>query len=114
MGAGSNSYVAMHGAYANGNYNNWTTADTLWSMAYFTRKEIPTQWDIVEGFTVLDMNYQSVMAPTDPNRCMWFSGSVNQPGSHSNPYGKGGAMLDNTASPGEFALGDNGREMLVV
>jgi phospholipase C len=73
-------------------------------MAYFTRKEIPTQWDIVEGYTVLDMNHQSAMAPTDPNRCMWLSASINVPGSPSNLNGTGGAMLDNTVSPGEFAF----------
>lgn len=113
-GAGSNGYIAMHGAYANGSYNNWTTYDTAYSMGYFTRKDIPTHWDIVEGFTLLDMNYQSVLAPTDPNRCMWLTASVNQPGSPANPDGNGGAMLDNTASPGEFVLGDDGPGMEVV
>ncbi|KAJ5612182.1 non-hemolytic phospholipase C precursor [Penicillium lagena] len=100
MGAGGNDWISMHAAYADGSYNNWTTADTGFSMAYFTRKEIPTHFDIVEGFTVLDMNHQSILGPTDPNRCIWLSASVNVPGSPSNPHGDGGAMLDNTASPG--------------
>jgi phospholipase C len=102
MGAGSNGYIAMQGSYAAGGYNNWTTADTAYSMAYFTRKEIPTQWDIVDGFTVMDMNHQSVLGPTDPNRCMWLTASVNVPGSYANPYGDGGVMLDNTVTPGEL------------
>jgi phospholipase C len=104
MGAGGNDWISMHGAFAEGAYNNWVAADSSASMAYFTRKEIPTHWDIVEGFTVLDMNHQSIQRPTDPNRCMWFSASVNVPGSPSNLHGDGGAMLDNTASPGEVSL----------
>jgi phospholipase C len=104
MDAGSNSYQAMHGAYADGNYNNWTAADTVFSMAYWTRKDIQTHYDIADGFTLLDMNHQSVMTATDPNRCMWMSGSINVPGSPSNLHGDGGAMLDNVASPGESPL----------
>ncbi|RLM00063.1 hypothetical protein CFD26_103529 [Aspergillus turcosus] len=100
MDAGSNSWVAMHGAWSNGDYNNWTHADTLYSMAYFTRKELRTQFDIMDSFTILDMNHQSIMGPTDPNRCMWMTGSVNSPGSPSNPDSDGGAMLDNTVTPG--------------
>ncbi|KAH8809442.1 putative non-hemolytic phospholipase C precursor [Xylogone sp. PMI_703] len=100
MGAGGNDWISMHGAFAEGAYNNWVNADSSASMAYFTRKEIPTHWDIAESFTMLDMNHQSILGPTDPNRCMWFSASVNVPGSPSNLHGDGGAMLDNTASPG--------------
>lgn len=104
MDAGSNGWVAMHEAWSNGAYDNWANADSLYSMAYFTRKEIPTHFDIMDSFTILDMNHQSIMGPTDPNRCMWMTGSVNSPGSPSNPSSDGGAMLDNTATPGESTL----------
>ncbi|KAJ5218926.1 non-hemolytic phospholipase C precursor [Penicillium cinerascens] len=100
MDAGSNGWVAMHEAWSNGAYNNWANADSLYSMAYFTRKEIPTHFDIMDSFTILDMSHQSILGPTDPNRCMWLTGSVNSPGSPSNPNSDGGAMLDNTATPG--------------
>lgn len=106
MGAGSNGWVAMHEAWSNGAYNNWANADSLYSMAYFTRKEIPTHFDIMDSFTILDMNHQSILGPTDPNRCMWMTGSVNSPGSPSNPSSDGGAMLDNTATPGESTPAD--------
>lgn len=102
MYAGSNSYLALHGSYADGYYNNWTAADTPYSMGYFTRKELATQFSIVESYTLMDMSHQSALAPTDPNRCFWMSGSINVPGSPSNLYGDGGAMLDNTVTPGEF------------
>src|ERR1700744_3447933 len=101
MVAGSNDYIAMHGSYADGYYNNWTAADTPYSMAYWQRKDNPTLWDIVDGFTVADMYHQSILAPTDPNRVIWMSGSINVPGSPSNPNGTGGAMLDNTVDYGE-------------
>ena len=97
---GSNGYDAMHIAYADGLYNKWIEADGAWGMGYYKREDVPTHWDIVEGWTILDNNYQSALTPTDPNRCFWFSGSINVPGSPANPNGTGGAMLDNTASYG--------------
>lgn len=100
-GAGSNGWDAMHQAWANGEYNAWVDADTPWSLAYFNREDIPTHFDIVEGWTILDNNHQATLAPTDPNRCFWMSGTVNVPGSPANPNGTGGAMIDNTASPGK-------------
>lgn len=100
MDAGSNGWVAMQGSYAHGGFNNWTSADTHYSMAYFKREDLPVHWDIVEGWTVLDMNHQSVMGPTSPNRCMWWSASINAPGSYANPHGDGGVMIDDTVNYG--------------
>ena len=102
MGAGGNDWAALHAAYAGGKGNNWTDADGAISMAYFTRDEIPTHFDIVEGWTVLDMNHQSVLASTDPNRIWWNSGTINAPGSPSNADGDGSIIIDNNATPGKL------------
>jgi len=101
MGAGDNGWSTMHTAYNKGKGNRWTTADGGYSMGYFTRDDIPTHFDIAEGWTVLDMNTQSVLAATDPNRIMWMSGSINIPGSPTNPDGEGGIIIDNNATPGK-------------
>jgi phospholipase C len=73
-------------------------------LGYFKRQDIPTHFDIAEGWTVADMATQSILAATDPNRITWMSGSVNIPGSPTNPDGKGGMIIDNSATPGELSL----------
>ncbi|KHN99838.1 Phosphoesterase [Metarhizium album ARSEF 1941] len=107
MGAGDNGWVAMHSAYSGGLGNNWANADSPYSLGYFKRADIPTHFDIAEGWTVADMASQSILAATDPNRITWMSGSVNIPGSPTNPDGKGGMIIDNSATPGCEAPGLN-------
>ncbi|EFX01061.1 non-hemolytic phospholipase c [Grosmannia clavigera kw1407] len=94
MTAGSNSWQAMHGVYNDGLVNHWAEDDTPYSWGHFTRDEVPTHFDIAEGWT------ESILAATDPNRIHWLSNSVNTPGTPSNPDGAGGMILDNTATPG--------------
>ena len=101
MAAGDNGWGAMHSAYNSGLGNNWVRADGAWSLGYFKREDVPTQWDIAEGWTLADMATQSVLAATDPNRIMWMSGSINIHGSPSNPDGSGGIIIDNSATPGK-------------
>ena len=71
-----------------------------WSLGYFKRSDIPTHFDVAEGWTVADMYQEGMLAATDPNRIMWMSGTVNNPGTPSNPNGTEGMMLDNAFSPG--------------
>lgn len=107
MGAGDNGWATMHSAYNGGLGNNWANADGPYSLGYFNRQDIPTHFDIAEGWTVADMTSQSILAATDPNRITWMSGSVNIPGSPTNPDGKGGMIIDNNATPGCEAPGLN-------
>lgn len=102
MGAGDNGWEAMQLAYNGGLGNNWNDADTAYSMGYYTRADLPTHFNIAEGWTILDMSTQSFLAATDPNRIQWMSGSINIPGSPSNPDGKGGMIIDNSATPGKL------------
>ncbi|KAG5992829.1 hypothetical protein E4U43_003660 [Claviceps pusilla] len=107
MGAGDNGWGTMHSTYNGGLGNNWAQADGPYSLGYFKRQDIATHFDIAEGWTVADMASQSVLAATDPNRITWMSGSVNVPGSPTNPDGKGGMIIDNNATPGCEAPGLN-------
>lgn len=108
MGGGDNGWDTMHTAYNGGRGDKWTQAESWnkddggYAMGYFKRDDISTHWDIVEGWTVMDMNSQSVLAATDPNRIMWVSGSINIPGSPTNPDGEGGLIVDNAATPGKL------------
>ena len=92
----------MHETYNHGLGNNWTASDGEYSLAYFTRDDLPTHFDIAEGWTVLDMAAESLLAVTDPNRIFWNSGSVNIPGSPTNPDGDGGMILDNNTTRGKY------------
>lgn len=80
--------------------NGWVESNTPWSIGYFKRKDIPTHFDVAEGWTVGDMYQESVLASTDPNRITWMTGTVNNPGTPGNPDGTKGMMLDNAATPG--------------
>lgn len=106
-GAGDNGWGSMHTAYNGGQGDKWIAGDGPYSLGYFTRDDIPTHFDIAEGWTVMDMSRQPILGPTDPNRIIWMSGSVNIPGSPTNPDGKGGMILDNNASPGCESPGVN-------
>ena len=121
--AGSNSWQAMHSAYNGGLNNRWVEDNDPHSWAYYKRSDLPVHWDIAEGWTVLDMNQvceastkfhlstililyfdmqESILAATDPNRIHWMSGTVNAPGTPSNPKGEGSIIIDNNATPGTW------------
>ena len=90
----------MHDSYNKGWNNRWAISNTPWSLGYFKRRDIPTHFDVAEGWTVGDMYQESVMAATDPNRITWMTGTVNNPGTPGNLNGTKGMMLDNAATPG--------------
>lgn len=107
MSAGEKDWISMHIAYNNGLGDKWIAADGPYSLGYFKRDDIPTHFDIAEGWTVMDNSRQSVLGATNPNRIIWMSGSVNIPGSPTNLDGKGGMIINNNASPGCEAPGIN-------
>lgn len=107
MGGGSNGWDAMHGAWNNGRGDGWAIWDSDRSLGYYQRDDVPTHWDIAEGWTIMDNSHQSILGVTDPNRITWMSGTVNTKGSPSNPDGSGGNILSNRASPGCDSPGNN-------
>ncbi|CAG8977770.1 hypothetical protein HYALB_00011155 [Hymenoscyphus albidus] len=99
-GGGDNSWEAGHISYNGGLSNQWVSTNTPYSWGYFKREDVPVHWDIAEGWTVGDMYQEGILAATNPNRVLWMSGTVNNPGSPNNPDGTGNMILDNQASPG--------------
>lgn len=66
-------------AWNQGKYGFWPLFKTPYSMAYYTREEIPFQYAMAEYFTISDAYHCSVATGTDPNRIVFWSGSVSDP-----------------------------------
>ncbi|PPL01660.1 phosphocholine-specific phospholipase C [Parapedobacter indicus] len=62
-------------AWNQGKYGFWPLFKTPYSMAYYTREEIPFQYAMAEYFTICDAYHCSIATGTDPNRIVFWSGS---------------------------------------
>lgn len=69
----------MQAAWNQGKYGYWPLFKTPYSMAYYTREEIPFQYALAESFTASDAYHCSVATGTDPNRIVFWSGSNFDP-----------------------------------
>ncbi|QKJ32495.1 phospholipase C, phosphocholine-specific [Mucilaginibacter mali] len=69
----------MQAAWNQGKYGFWPLFKTPYSMAYYTREEAPFQYAMAEAFTICDAYHCSVATGTDPNRVVFWSGSVHDP-----------------------------------
>lgn len=72
-------FADMQAAWNQGKYGFWPLFKTPYSMAYYTREEIPFQYALAEAFTISDAHHCSVATGTDPNRIMFWSGSNFDP-----------------------------------
>ncbi|MDR6805325.1 phospholipase C [Dyadobacter sp. BE34] len=66
-------------AWNQGKYGFWPMFKTPYSMAYYTREEIPFQYALAEAFTISDAYHCSVATGTDPNRIVFWSGANADP-----------------------------------
>ena len=69
----------IQAAWNQGKYGYWPLFKTPYSMAYYTREEIPFQYALAESFTICDAHHCSVATGTDPNRIVFWSGSNFNP-----------------------------------
>lgn len=72
-------FADMQAAWNQGKYGYWPLFKTPYSMAYYTREEIPFQYALAESFTISDAHHCSIATGTDPNRIMFWSGSNFDP-----------------------------------
>ncbi len=56
------------------------------TMSYYTRADLPYYYALADAFTICDGYHCSVLGPTDPNRMMQISGTID-------PSGKGGGPI---------------------
>ncbi|MDR5783045.1 phospholipase C, phosphocholine-specific [Caballeronia sp. LZ065] len=74
-------WAGGHSAWNGGQYNNWVSAKTRQTMAYFTNRDIPYYYALANAFTVCDAYHCSLLGPTNPNRLYMFTGCCgNIPG----------------------------------
>ena len=55
------------------------------TMGYFTRSELAFYYALADAFTICDGYHCSVLGPTDPNRLMAMSASIDPSGGHGGP-----------------------------
>ncbi len=78
------------------------------TMGYFTREDLSFYYALADAFTICDGYFCSVLGPTDPNRVMSISASIDPAGV------AGGPVLETYTSDrqshyGTFTLGDHAR-----
>jgi phospholipase C len=89
----SHEWTAQHQVWNHGKMNKWvathlaTDGDSIGpvTMGYYERKDIPLYHALADAFTLCDRYFCSVLGPTDPNRLMWFSASIDPAGEHGGP-----------------------------
>ncbi|WFD28763.1 phospholipase C [Malassezia nana] len=101
MVAGTNDWRQNHAAWNNGEIDRWAMNNTPYSLGYYRREDIETQYALAGNFTIADSYYESVISSTDPNRASWFSGTINVNGSVVGGGGPklGGPVIDNNVDP---------------
>ncbi|NUP47946.1 MAG: phospholipase [Catenulispora sp.] len=77
-GGAMDSFVSTHVA-ADGATNGPVT------MGYFTRQDLAFYHALADAFTICDGYHCSVLGPTDPNRLMLMSASIDPEGTHGGP-----------------------------
>jgi phospholipase C len=55
------------------------------TMGYYTRADIPFYYALADAYTICDGYHCSVLGPTDPNRLMSMSASIDPAGKHGGP-----------------------------
>jgi phospholipase C len=55
------------------------------TMGYFTRSELSFYYALADAFTICDAYHCSVLGPTDPNRVMALSGTIDPSGENGGP-----------------------------
>ncbi len=77
-GGAMNAFVSAHLA-ADGDANGFVT------MGYFTRDDLPFYYALADAFTICDGYHCSVLGPTDPNRVMSISATIDPAGVAGGP-----------------------------
>ncbi|GAA4206123.1 alkaline phosphatase family protein [Actinocatenispora rupis] len=93
----SHTWQSQHLSVNGGRMDNWVPTHRAadgptngsFTMAYYTREDLPFHYALADAFTVCDNYFCSVLGPTHPNRVMAISGTVDPAGT------LGGPVVDN-------------------
>jgi phospholipase C len=91
-------WPTQHSAWDNGKNDNWLPAHRaadgdaagVFTMAYYTRADLPFHYALADAFTICDNCHCSVLGPTNPNRLYGWTGSIDPDGKN------GGPVVDNS------------------
>jgi phospholipase C len=86
-------WAPQHQSWAGGHMSGFVTAhDTAdpagvgpETMGYYMRKDVPFYYALADAFTICDGYHCSILGPTDPNRLMSMSASIDPAGAHGGP-----------------------------
>ncbi len=92
------SFADTQGAWGQGKMEEWPRYKTPYSMGYYRRDDIPFQFALAEAFTICDSYHCSVLAGTDPNRIVFWSGGSFDPEMRA----KGVNCTDEHSEPDNF------------
>jgi phospholipase C len=87
------SWAGQHHSWNDGKLDSFITshlatdgaANGPVAMGYFTRSELAFYYAVADAFTICDGYHCSVLGPTDPNRVMAMSASIDPAGAHGGP-----------------------------
>jgi phospholipase C len=87
------SWTGQHASWNGGKLDSFVTshlahdgaANGPVTMGYFTRSELAFYYALADAFTICDGYHCSVLGPTDPNRLMAMSASIDPSGSRGGP-----------------------------
>jgi phospholipase C len=87
------SWTGQHNSWNGGKLDSFITshlatdgaANGPVTMGYFTRSELAFYYALADAFTICDGYHCSVLGPTDPNRLMAMSASIDPAGAHGGP-----------------------------
>ncbi|MHB1777120.1 MAG: phospholipase C [Acidimicrobiales bacterium] len=91
----SHAWTAQHACWHHGAMDAFVTTHTspeyegpdngVLTMGYYTRSDLPFYYALAEAFTICDGYHCSVLGPTDPNRLLWLSGTIDPEGHAGGP-----------------------------
>jgi phospholipase C len=89
----SHGWAPQHQSWNGGKMNSFLsahleadgTSNGVLTMGYFTPQDLSFYYELCNAFTVCDHYFCSVMGPTDPNRLMFMSGSIDPAGVAGGP-----------------------------
>jgi phospholipase C len=84
-----NSWANRHRAWAEGRMDGFVQSTAgipnHLVMAYYPRDEVPWHMALADAFTVCDGYFSSVLGPTNPNRLMMWTGTIDPHGRNGGP-----------------------------
>ncbi len=102
----SHEWDTQHNAWNGGTMDNFVRAhlaadgpsNFATTMGYFTRADLPFYYALADAFTICDAYHCSVLGPTDPNRVVALSGTIDPAGTGGGPV----LVTQTSGRPGQY------------